>query len=251
MAGTKSDLTNKKFSGGPGLRTFSIPDETEQFPYQEGDPLSQQELESIDPKVVNAMNAHLAAKGLPPIGYSEPVQQGPQSPKQYARPAPHNQFENVNDLEQQISAARRAKANPGKERLSDNAKRRIEMLCGMYRGTREVLVGDQVFTLQTLPSNEIRDSMLAASDFAGTLALPFETRKQFLARSVTHISGTEITMFLGDPSLEARLEFFELLPEVLIERLFKEYDELDRETKIKFGVQSAEQAQEVAADLKK
>lgn len=252
MAGTRSDLTNKRFSGGQGMRTFRVPDETQpQEPaYSEGTPISPQDFQNIDPQELNAMNSHLAAKGFPPIGSSYPPQQ-PQNSPQSPKYAPYANIENVRSFEEQVSEARRLKSSPGKERLSENAKRRIEMLCGLYKATREVVVGSEVFVLQTLKSNDIREAMLAAAEYAGTLALPFETRKQFLARSIVQISGTDIEMFLGDPSLEARLEFCESLPEVLIERLFKEYDELDRETKVKFGVQTAAQVQEVAADLKK
>lgn len=240
MPSIKSDLTNKVYPAKQ-LRQFEISDESEVvYDYsQDQGPLPNSEEMSIE-----AINAHLASRGIPPLDNAA----------QKAVIARNHQLKESRMappmIENQISEARRLKAT-GKERLSDSARKRVELLCGMFSETRTVDVDGKIFVLRTLEGDEIKKCLIAASEHVGTVALPFEHRKQYLAYSLTQVAGTEIELFLGDNSLEARLEFVSLLPEVLLGVLFTEYLTLVEETNRKYAVNSDAAAKEVAADIKK
>lgn len=249
MPSYKSDLTNKNFSG-PQMRSLEVPDASEpmyDYSQDQGPAPDSSELD------LAAINARLASRGLPPLdGVGERAVaarnaqvRAPQP--QYQQP---DQTETLRAFENEVSMARKAKAT-GRERLGEAAKRRIEMLCGLFNDTKTVDLNGQVFELRTLRGQEIKESLIAASVHDGTVALPFETRKQFLARSLTVIANTDVEMFLGDNSVEARTEFVDRLPEPILIRLFSEYQALDNETRTKYAMRTIADAQEVAADLKK
>lgn len=156
----------------------------------------------------------------------------------------------MTDLEREIHAAKKAKRE-GKERLSDGARRRIEMLIGMTRLTREVEIGGQMYKLQTLTSQELRDAVVATAEFDGKVEFIFENRKQLLARSITIVAGVPIDQFLNSNSLDAYLEFIELMDHALLHRLYSEYVSLTQEAQNKYSPKTEEQIKEVVEDLKK
>lgn len=154
------------------------------------------------------------------------------------------------DMEMQMKAARDAKRT-GKTRLNDGARRRIEMLVGMTRTTREFDVGGNAFALQTLNSKEMRSAIMEASNFDGTVQSPFEIRRQLLARSLTQIAGLETNQFVGSDLLEARLEMIDSLDEALLNRLYDEYLTMVNESREKYTVKTQAEAEELAEELKK
>lgn len=156
----------------------------------------------------------------------------------------------MSDLEREIHAAKKAKRE-GKERLSDGARRRIELLIGMTRLTRDIDIGGQMYKLQTLTSQELRDAIVATAEFDGTVQFIFETRRQLLARSLTVVAGVEIDQFLNSRELEDRLYFIELLDHALLIRLYTEYVSLSKEAQDRFSPKTEEQVKEVVEDLKK
>ena len=157
------------------------------------------------------------------------------------------------DIEREIRLAKEAKHAKlaGKERLNDGAKKRIEVLIGMTRSIKSVNIDGTDFAFQTLKSKELRDAMMYASQFDGTIQLSFEIRRQFLARSLSHIAGVEIDQFLGSTNLEDKLAFIDQLDEALLVRLYSEYMDLSQEATKKFSVKTSEEGQQVIEDLKK
>ena len=156
----------------------------------------------------------------------------------------------MTDLEKNIHAAKKAKRE-GKERLSEGARRRIEMLIGMTRLTKDIEIAGQMYKLQTLTSQELRDSVVATAEFDGTVQFIFENRKQLLARSITVVAGVPIDQFLNSDELEAKLEFIELIDHALLHRLYSEYVALVQEAQTKYSPKTEEQAKEIVEDLKK
>lgn len=156
----------------------------------------------------------------------------------------------MSDVEREIMAAKRAQRE-GKERLSDGAKRRIEILIGMTRLTKDVEIAGQHYGLQTLASRELRDALVATVEFDGSIQLVFETRKQLLARSLTIIAGVEISQFLNSTDLEARLDFIEDMDHALLLRLYNEYVALAAEAQEKYALKTPAEVKEVVEDLKK
>lgn len=154
------------------------------------------------------------------------------------------------EVERQMRAARDAKRT-GKVRLNDGAKRRIEMLLGMTRTTREVDIAGNVFGFQSLRAEEMRQAIIAAAEFDGTVQSPFEIRRQLIARSLTRVAGLDIHQFIGSNELDAKLQFVDELDEALLNRLYDEYLALAKESKDKFAIKSDADAQEVVEDLKK
>ncbi len=223
MPSIKSDITNKTLPSSQGMREFEVSEE----PNDDIEALKQQFASrgmALDDNTIRALQA-----------------------KQAMAPAPKTMM----DIEKDFSEARKVKSHPGKTRLSESAKRRIEMLAGLKRNTRACTIGEYEYVLQTLKNKELREGILASAAFDGTIELPFETRKQLVARALTHVAGSEIELFLGDDSLEAKLEFIEELDERISSKLYDEYLILVNEVTAKYSVRDDIDAKEVADDLKK
>lgn len=156
--------------------------------------------------------------------------------------------ENVSEIESQVYKARDIKR--GKEKIADGAKRRIEMLIGMTLSTKEVAIEQNTFVLKTLKAKEMREALFISSQFDG-LQMPFEIRKQVLARALTHIAGVEFEQFISSNSLEDKLKFIDELDDSFIGRLYKEYTDLSDENQKKYGIKSQTDVKEVFEDIKK
>lgn len=143
------------------------------------------------------------------------------------------------------------RSNQAKAKLSDSAKKRIEMLLGMTEMTRKVDIDGNVFILQTLPGEEVRSAIKAIMPFDGTVEASFEARRQFLARSLTHIAGIEIHQFIGSYEFDVKLSFIDNLGNAFLDRLYEEYTILSNESKNKYSIKTAADAKEVVEDLKK
>ena len=156
----------------------------------------------------------------------------------------------IAEMERKVAEARKAKLT-GKERLSDQAKRRIEMLCNMSRMTRDVTIDGNVYSLRTLKSKELQEVINASAKYDGNINITFETRKQFLVRGLYKVAGTDISDFLNDDSVEAKLEFLDYLEESVVARLYSEFQKLTVESEEKYGIKTEKDAKEVYEDLKK
>lgn len=229
MPNFKSPLGNKQFTGQP-MREFDVPDESEQQ-YPEMAPVMRNRGPSMHGTQFNG-----------PVDFN--------SISNMQQRLAQESVEDSAEIERQIKEAKMAR-RLGKERISEGAKRRIEMLVGMTRDTREVVLENNTFVLQVLRAKEMSAAILAASEFDGTVQFPFELRRQLLSRSLTQVAGVDIMQFIGTDSLEAKLEMVDDLPEPLLFRLYTEYGILVRESGDKYAIKSAEEAQEVAEELKK
>jgi hypothetical protein len=231
MPNYKSPLGSKQFAGQP-MREFDVPDETEQQ-YPDMNVAMRQRgpaMHGTQPQMppdMDAINAFQNRLGGGDESYEDSAQ-----------------------IEREIRAAKEARRT-GRERVNEGAKRRIEMLVGMIRTTRQVELDGNLYVLQTLRSKEIRESIMAAANFDGSVQFPFEMRKQYLARSLIHVAGVDIEQFVGSNSLEAKLDLIDDLPEAILLRLYQEYSILVTESTEKYAIKSDAEAQEVAEDLKK
>jgi len=163
---------------------------------------------------------------------------------------PPQQIQELNDTQRQFAEAKRLKKE-GKERLSEGARRRVEMLINMSKMTRDVMIEGNLYRLQSLPSAELREVMIAAAEFDGSVQLVFETRKQVLARSLIIIAGVEVSQFLNSTDMQDRLNLVELLDHGLIIRLYSEYLILAKEVQEKYTLKTEAEVKEVIEDLKK
>jgi len=221
-----SPIGSKQFQGQP-MRDVSVPDDT-----------------NYDQQPMSRQQRHVREQG-PPV-FDERSMQDFQSGMQMAEPGPRE----LSQLEQEILAAKRAKRD-GKERLSDGAKRRVEMLIGMTRLTKDIEIDGQLYRIQTLKSRELREALVATAEFDGTIQLVFETRKQMLARSIIVVAGVEIEQFLNSTDLQTKLDFIEEMDHSLLLRLYNEYIILSNEAQDKYALKTPAEVKEVVEDLKK
>lgn len=157
------------------------------------------------------------------------------------------------EIEREFKDAREAKRAKfsGKERLNDGAKKRLEMLLDMTRTTHEVNIDGTIFVLQTLAGKSMREAIMAASEYDGTVQSPFEVRKQFLARSLISIGGATFSQFVGADDLDLKLTFIDELHEPLLNRLYNEYLKMAEIAKGKYSIKNEHDAREIIEDLKK
>jgi len=220
-----SPIGSKQFQGQP-MRDISVPDEGG----YDQQPMSQRRhtREQGPPVFDEASMREFQAQLQPP---SPPVRE-------------------MTNVEMDMIAAKKAKRE-GKERLSDGARRRIEILVGMTRLSKDVEIDGQLYRLQTLKSKELREALVATSEFDGSIQLVFETRKQLLARSLILVAGVEIAQFLNSDELQAKLDFIEEVDHSLLLRLYNEYVLLANEAQEKYALKTVAEVKEVAEDLKK
>lgn len=222
MVSYDSPIGKKQFTGQQ-MRETVIPDES--GPPRSVRPPPQHEHQQIDENTLREFNARM-------------------------NPLASNPTQEQAEIEQQFREAREAK-RLGHERLSEGARRRIEMLVGMSRVVRTAEIGGNTYILQTLRSRELREAILAASMFDGSVQSPFEIRKQLLARSLVQIAGMDIAQFVGSNDIDIKLDFVEEMDHYLLGRLYDEYLEMVKEARDKYAIKNETDAQEVMEDLKK
>jgi hypothetical protein len=237
-----SPLTSKTYQSGVNYKEYSIPDE------------SMQEEPEIDFTAIDALRIK---RGLPVLTQDVKQQmlqsvQPKQAQRTYSSTTQEEDMtvEKLGEIEKKLQTSKRERAS-GVERLSHGAKLRIEALCGMLKSTNEIDVDGVKFVLRTLKAKEQREAIVAASSFDGTPHAAFEIRRQLLARAIVQIQGTDIELFLGDPSLEARLEAVEEFEEMTLIKLYAEYIDMVQATQNKYFVKTEVEAKEVMEDLKK
>jgi hypothetical protein len=173
-------------------------------------------------------------------------------PQQYQQPIqPSFQQAPQRQPHQKYFQQRASMNGPQEQEVSQGARKRIEMLCGMTQLTKDVQIGDAVFTLTSLKTKDNRNALTAAIKFDGTVEFSFELRKQLLARSIVAVSEVEISMFLGTNDFQAKLDFLDELDYAVSERLYSEFVTLDKEIKEKYSIKTEQDVKEVSEDLKK
>lgn len=232
MPNFESPLSSRKFAPQP-MRDIEVPDETG---YTQSPPNHGAQQPQFSPSVTRRYGAPMSEQDM--LEFQERVnsQMDPDS--------------HLSDMERDFKRSREEKLR-SQTQLNDGARRRIEMLIGMTRATREVEIGGNNYILQTLKGKEMREAILAAAEFDGTVQSPFEIRRQMLARSLCKVANVPIEQFVGSPSLQARFDFVDELDDTLLNRLMEEYSILTKEAKSKFAITTSEQVSEVADDLKK
>jgi cell division protein ZapA (FtsZ GTPase activity inhibitor) len=222
----KSPLGTKQFQGQP-MRDISVPDES--GPPQQQQRRHRHEEPVFDERAMRDFQAQMEMQNQPP----------PQAP-----------VRELNEVEREMLAAKKAKRE-GKERLSDGARRRIEMLLGMIRLHKDIEIDGQLYRVRTLASEELREAIVGAAEFDGSVQFIFEMRRQILARSLVVVAGVEVDQFLNSYELEDRLNFIEALDHALLIRLYNEYTELTQQAQNKYSPKTDAQVKEVLEDLKK
>ncbi len=232
----ESPLGNKNFVG-PTMKEYDVPDESEL--------IHQVEQESVNPVFRQRQAAGMAAADE----HARRVRA--QHAYQQQQMMYESQEEDPSfEIERQIKEAKEARRT-GKVRLSEAARKRIEMLIGMTRHTHEATIGGNLYVFQTLRDKEMRDAIQKSSEFDGSVEQTFEVRKQLLARSIVVLAGVDFSQFVGSSSLEAKLDTIDELDHVLLGRLYSEYLIMVKDATDKYAIKNEADAKEVVEDLKK
>lgn len=187
------------------------------------------------------------------VGAPEPVQNAgaygqynvaPQNVQQEYTP------EQINEMERMIKEARKEKIS-SLDKITEAAKKRIELLANIGRLTKDVAFEGVTFSLRTLKAKESKEAALDTFKVSTNLEAGYEARKQQLARAIYKIDGHDVSHVLGSDDLDAKLNFIEELEEHLVSRLFDEFTALKDEARTKFGINTEQDAKEVIEDLKK
>ena len=163
--------------------------------------------------------------------------------------------------EQMFEARQQREANLN--RASGHAKRRVELLVGIGRATRDVTINDKneslTLSLRTLKSKEVRELLRLAQELAGNKDpdVIYAVRERTLAFSLYAIDGIAVDTVLGTDGLSLneiiyhRCSFLNELDENMMNYIYSEYQALTNDNAKRFGVVTAEDAKEVAAEVKK
>jgi hypothetical protein len=147
--------------------------------------------------------------------------------------------------------------------VDPNVKRRIEMLVGIGRQTRDVPLkterGETVFSLRTLKSKEIRYLMKIAAEMAKAESVDtiYAIREHTLALSIFAIDRVDVDIVLGtsgrpnDERLAARKALFDEMNENTLNYLYRMHEEMMDENSKLFSIKTEGDAKEVAEAIKK
>jgi len=150
---------------------------------------------------------------------------------------------------------RRTEAALAQERISPDARSRIEFLTGIGRIVDSVTVENVKFYFQSLKAREQEEvfDTLKDLDSMTPLKLQFEVRSQTLSRSLTHINDNKIGLVVGteDPDTIIELVIKEL-DENIVDYLYKWYQEnIVKVGQEKYSLETKAEVQEVAEEVKK
>lgn len=172
------------------------------------------------------------------------------SPDVPPSPTIMNEEQRKSELEKKIKQARRDKIE---NRVSAEAKKRIEMLAGIGRATKEVELEGHTFVLRGLNGRDQRELSLLgfamASEQRGDFQ--FEIRSQILGRALVSIDGASFASIVGSDDLDVKMEALELMDDAILQFLMSTYRIFSKENDEKYEIKTIDEAKEVIEDIKK
>lgn len=154
-------------------------------------------------------------------------------------------------VEEQVAKLKQQKKTYQNAKLSNFSRKRLDILIGMSKLSREFDIDGTVFELQSLSSGELRQVYIEAAKYDNTVQFPYELRRQILAKSLVKVAGLDIHDFMNDYEYKSKLLLIDSLGESFVSRLFNEYNILSEEVNTKYAIKTEEQMKEVLEDLKK
>ncbi len=136
-------------------------------------------------------------------------------------------------------------------RITDGAKKRVEFLLEMFRAEHTVTIRGQEFVLRSLKNAEAKEATKNSIGKVYELEISMEARTQFLARSIVSIAKVPFEDILQSNKVEDKVAFLDELDEVMVLKLWSEFQIMNEKVKQEFGLSKPEVMQEVADDLKK
>lgn len=138
-----------------------------------------------------------------------------------------------------------------KERISPEAKKRIEILSGLGRIIDKCDLDGVTFTMQSLKTSEQKD--IFASLFKGEdndrISQHYKIRIETLARAVTHIDDQPFDLIVGSSDINIKKVLFEEMGDHSTDYLYSWYkNNIDKTASENY---SKEKMEEVVEDIKK
>jgi hypothetical protein len=193
-------------------------------------PLGRKQFATQSRKVFNVEDTNSAEKNfMPELEVGVPIELTPA------------QFQ---EMQQRRNSFKQTQSRPTSE-----SRQRIELLTGIGRLTKEVTIEGHLFTLQSLKSKEMRETIRAVSQASDGPDSIFEMRAQILARSIVKIDNHPVAVVLGSDSVEARLSFIDDSEEQVVNQLYSAYTEMTK--KVDLAVKNDADVQEVVEEIKK
>lgn len=132
------------------------------------------------------------------------------------------------DLEQQ--ALLRRQQQEEEKRMQEPAKNRLNMLLGLLKFTKEFKVKDISFILQIIPSKSHTEIVKSAySEETNGLIVALKLRERIIAHSLIKIDGIPVESLLSSTAFEDKLNLVRSLDEPLVEYLYQQYQEMNKE----------------------
>ena len=245
MGEIDSDIGHRQLRTSVANRRMTVPDESGSGNYA----TAEERLAAAQMQAAQEARARRIAASQQPhmMPQQDPYAQHMQAPQ----PSP-----------EEIMAAREDRA-ANMDRASSHAKRRVELLVGIGRSTRDIEVdghqGKMTISLRTLKSREVRKLLKIANMLAQDKNpdVIYAVREQTLAFSIYAIDGHNIDTVLGcegmdeDECLHVRSMFLDELDESMLNFIYSKYQELSNENAEKYGVETAADAKEVAEQVRK
>ena len=156
----------------------------------------------------------------------------------------------LTEEERQELEAKRRQTRTLMERVSPRAKERIEYLCNLGRLTDEFEFEGTMFKIRSLKGKELKEILLAVAN-VNPLVLGIDLRNETLARSVYEIDGQTMDLVLGTNDMDARVALWDDMDDHAADYINVKYQKLASDAQEKYGINSKEDAKEVANDIKK
>ena len=156
-------------------------------------------------------------------------------------------------------------------RALQEAKRRVEIITGLGRKTKDVKIetdeGNLTFTLRTLKTFE-QNCLAQVVESVDRITLPsgavsftptsmFKIKTEALSHSLFLVDGQSVDVVLGTANMDyedqvaSRKDLVREMDGALIDHLFLEYEELSKEAYDGYAPKTAEEAKEVVETVRK
>lgn len=152
--------------------------------------------------------------------------------------------EEFNTLRESINKSKRET-----NKLSDATKSRIEILANIGRRFISFKLDDIVFELRSLKDIDLSEISLELSKLPNYTK--YDTRRHMLAKSLYKIDGQPVDTILSSHKFEDRLYLVGELEDVVVDRMFEEYNEMEVERNKAYRIQTKEDVKEVSEAIKK
>ena len=181
----------------------------------------------------------------PQMNYPPPAPPGYYGQGQAQMPPQPPAFQDVERMHQEARSAI--------DRVSPEAKRRIEILSGLGRINDDLEIDGTTFTFQSIKTRERRDvyKSLFSGEDETKLSLSYKNRVEILARALTHIDGQPADLVLGTDSMGAKLYLFEEFDDHITDYMYKWYRKnIEEVGEGKYNL-TPEEVKEIGEELKK